>query len=312
MAVMRFLRRHRAIVQIVFGLVAVAFLAWAVIDNWTDLIHAIGSMDPLSIAGAVLLAYAGTIANMLSWRSIVSSFGVHLPFAGAGRVTFTAQIGKYIPGGVWPMVAGSQLGGRVGLSGTTMVATMTLQLAISLVTGTVIACGSLIIVPGLAHEYWWVVLVIVVIAAVALVPRVMQRLLRVFFRLTRRSEEVPDLQGAHLGKAIAWAILAWVLFGLQLWLLLGALGSVEWTILVPAICGYALSWVVGFLAVFAPAGAGVREGILVLLFAATFTAPAVLGVALVSRMAFILVDITLFAWAAHGIRAMRSAERRAV
>jgi hypothetical protein len=299
-------------VQIVFGLVAVAFLVWAVVDNWTDLIHAIGSMDPFSIAGAVLLAYAGTIANMLSWRSIVSSFGVHLPVAGAGRVTFTAQIGKYIPGGVWPMVAGSQLGGRVGLTGTTMVATMTLQLAISLVTGTVIACGSLIIVPALAHEYWWVVLVIVVIAAVALVPRVMQRLLRVFFRLTRRSEEVPDLQGAHLGKAIAWAILAWVFFGLQLWLLLGALGSLEWRILVPAICGYALSWVVGFLAVFAPAGAGVREGILVLLFAATFTAPAVLGVALVSRMAFILVDITLFAWAAHGIRAMRSAERRAV
>jgi uncharacterized membrane protein YbhN (UPF0104 family) len=299
------LRRYRAPIQIGFGIVAVACLVWAVAANWRDLVHAIGSMDPALIVAAVALAYLGTIANMLSWRSIVESFQVQVRPADAGRITFTAQIGKYIPGGVWPMVAGSQLGQRIGLAGATTVVTMTLQLTISLLTGCVLAVGSLFLVPELAGEYWWLIVLVLIAGAIALVPPVMQRLLERVFRLIRRPDLLPALHGKHLGRAILWALAAWILFGLQLWLLFCALGTVEWRILIPAICGYALSWVVGFLAIFAPAGAGVREGILVLLFADTFGGSSVLGVALVSRMAFILVDLTLFLWAAGGLRRHR-------
>ena len=66
-----------------------------------------------------------------------------------------------------------------------------------------------------------------------------------------------------------------------------------------------LAWVVGFLAVPVPAGAGVREAV----FVATSGLPAGVGltVAVTTRLAFILVDLVGAASAAPGLRRGRIA-----
>ncbi|WP_246846397.1 hypothetical protein [Humibacter ginsenosidimutans] len=141
----------------------------------------------------------------------------------------------------------------------------------------------------------------------------MRRILAFAFRIFRRPDLVPAIRGRHLGSAIGWAVASWALFGLHLCSLFFALGHLNASIVIPAISGYALSWAVGFLAVFAPAGAGVREAILVLLFAGSIGGADVLGVAVVSRMIFILVDVTLFGSSALSWRFSnrnRSAEPR--
>jgi uncharacterized membrane protein YbhN (UPF0104 family) len=61
-----------------------------------------------------------------------------------------------------------------------------------------------------------------------------------------------------------------------------------------AVGGYALAWVVGFLVVVVPAGAGARELVLVAVLAGTLPHAAVLLVVLVSRVLVTLVDL-LFA-----------------
>lgn len=306
---MRLLRRYRAPIQIAFGAVAVGFLVWVVVANWAAFVDVLQSMKPWAVALAVVAAFAGTFVNMLSWRSILLSFGHHLTVGQAGRVSFMAQIGKYIPGGVWPMAAGSQLGAQVGLAGTTTVVTMTLQLAISLVTGAVVAIGTLLLIPALAERYLWAVLLVLAAGLVALLPPVMSRLLRILFRLIRRPDLLPALKGKHLGHAIAWSLVGWLLQGLQLWFLFGAVAAWRWDTLLPAVSGYALSWLAGFLAVFAPAGAGVREGVLVLLFAGTFGTATIFGIALVSRIIFVFVDAAFFAAA---LASAQRASRRAV
>ena len=53
---------------------------------------------------------------------------------------------------------------------------------------------------------------------------------------------------------------------------------------------FALAWLVGFVAVFAPAGAVVREACAVLLLGAVVTQPQALAFALVSRFAMTLAD----------------------
>jgi glycosyltransferase 2 family protein len=292
---MRFLRRARTPIQIVFGLVAVGFLAWIVVSNWQQFVSVLASMNGTVVAGAVVLAFIGTLLNMFSWKSILHSFGHDVGALQAGRVTFTAQIGKYIPGGVWPMVAGSQLGAGLGIAGTTMVVTMTLQLGISLIAGGVVAIGSLVFVPTLAEQYAWLVVLILLAGCVVLLPPVMSRLLTLLFRLIRRSDLIPQLRGRHLGAAIAWAVAAWLAMGLQFYLLIVAVDGWSLDTLVPAVSGYALAWLVGFLAVIAPAGAGVREAVLVALFAGMLGTATIFGIALVSRMIFVVVDVALFA-----------------
>ena len=82
------------------------------------------------------------------------------------------------------------------------------------------------------------------------------------------------------------AIIAWGVAGVQVWLLAVGFGmSPSVSGLLLAVGAYALAWVVGFLAVFMPAGTGVREGILSLFFTGVLSSGGVLAVVLVSRIA---------------------------
>jgi hypothetical protein len=83
-----------------------------------------------------------------------------------------------------------------------------------------------------------------------------------------------------------------------------------------SIGGYALSWVAGFLAVFAPAGAGVREAVIVAVLSTQTKTSVALVVALVSRALSVVADATAGAVGAslvgrgqlRALRARRSAD----
>ena len=71
-------------------------------------------------------------------------------------------------------------------------------------------------------------------------------------------EQWTSLRGTAV--ATAWALVAWVLAGLQIWLLAVPLGApATWRTFALTTGGYALAWAIGLVVVVAPAGAGARE-----------------------------------------------------
>jgi uncharacterized membrane protein YbhN (UPF0104 family) len=76
----------------------------------------------------------------------------------------------------------------------------------------------------------------------------------------------------------------WIFFGLQIWLLGSRLGLSSGSGLLLAIGGFAFAWCAGFVVVFAPAGAGIREVVLVALFAGVMHRADATAIALVSRV----------------------------
>lgn len=293
---MKILTKYRKPVQVGFAVVVIACIAWTVVANWASFSASVSQMDPLWIVASGAAGFTGVALSMLAWRAIVIAFGHRISVRDAGYVVFVSQIGKYIPGGVWPIVAGSQLGRRAGLPTATTVVTLTAQLGVSLVTGSTLAVGALFGFPAL-REYAWVLVVLVVIGVVALLPPVMRRVLGWMFTVMKRRDELPELRTLPLLSAVGWSLASWAAFGLHLWCIVSALGTVDVAAILPAICGYALAWVVGFLAVIAPAGAGVREAILALVLANTVTASSILGIVLVSRFVLIVVDVAVCGYA---------------
>jgi uncharacterized membrane protein YbhN (UPF0104 family) len=65
---------------------------------------------------------------------------------------------------------------------------------------------------------------------------------------------------------------------------------------------FAVAWLVGLLAVFAPGGLGVREAVLVALLASRIGAANALVVAAVSRLTLIFVDVVLAGVATVSLR----------
>ena len=99
------------------------------------------------------------------------------------------------------------------------------------------------------------------------------------------------------------AMVAWLPLGAHVWLLTWAVGGDPLRSLGPAVGAYALAWTLGLLVVFAPAGLGVREVVLVVALAPVVDAGAALVVAVLSRLVMTVADV---GWAGLAVLVSRA------
>jgi len=251
------------------------------------------SVDTILLASVAVVA--GLLAAALSWRAVLTGLGSHLPLAVAGRVYLLAQLGKYLPGSLWPVLAQTELGREHEVPRARSAVAAVAVLVVSLVTGTIVGVGFLALsATGAVRTYWYVALV-PLLGVVVLCPPVLSRLLRLALRVTRRPMTDTTVSGSAMLVSAAWGFLQWICFGLQAWLLARGLGGGKdpLLLLLLTVGAFALAWVVGFLVVFVPAGAGAREAALVLVLGPTLGRGNALALALVSRVLMIVGDFVV-------------------
>ena len=217
---------------------------------------------------------------------------------------YTSQLGKYLPGSVWPVVAQVQLGARWGAPRKVMLAASMLLLVMLTVTG--ILVGALLLPwssPDGLHRYWWL-LVLLPPLVVLLHPRVVCALIDQVSVWTGGERLDARVSVSGLLRAGLWALLAWVLLGTHLLILMSAYGPVDGFDAAAAVGGIGLAWAAGLAFILAPAGAGVREGVLVLTLGPVVGIEAAVTVALASRVLLVLTDIALAATSV-GLRGLR-------
>jgi hypothetical protein len=273
-----------------FVALATGLLAWAIsryrgaiADSWSS----IGAPAFLASGAAALVALG---ANALSWRAVMRALGLRSTRREAARVFFISQVGKYVPGSVWPVVAQAEFARDHGVDRVRALIGSLGAMVVGVVTAGVIgAVGTTVFVPGAFAAYWWV-LPIAAALGVLLVPSVLRRIVARAMRLRGGKGEAPEIVGRDLAVAVLWSAAMWALLGIHAWILLRQVApgpSISWWL---ATGVFALAWLVGFVVVFAPAGAGAREVALVFLLAAVATAPQALGFALASRVLMTLAD----------------------
>ena len=273
-----------------FLAVALGLLIVVVIKEWDEVTEALRS---LSWQTVVLAGLAATIAlgiNALSWRQVMVSVGLEASVPSALRVFLLSQVGKYVPGSVWPVLAQAEFARDHGVSRAKAMTGSIVAMVVGVVTAAVVGLvGAAITVPDAVATYWWIVPVAVALVAL-LTPPVLRRVVALAFRVTKRTEEPAEITGGALAASAAWSVLMWLLLGLQAWLLLRELAPGPDSTYVLATGAFALAWLVGFLVVIAPAGVGAREAALVFLLGSVATGPQALSLALVSRFLMTAAD----------------------
>lgn len=234
------------------------------------------AIPPWALAGATAAMLAGVGASAMVWRVLLTGLGHPLRLRDGARVFFLGQIGKYVPGSVWPVLAQMELGRDHAVPATVSAAAFALFMAVHLLSAVVAGVVALS-VTGLAAWPW---LVAAVPAALLLLPGPLRLGLGLAGRFARRPMPVPPPAGVLLA-ACGWAGAMWGCYGLHLWLL--APGAGVPLGLVEAVGVYALAWAAGFVVVVAPAGAGAREAVMLALLAGSAGTSALLALALVSR-----------------------------
>ncbi len=293
-----------------YGFVAVALAAavYAVQREWDEIVPALRQMPLGLVLGSLGVGVVYLLMTMMSWRSVLGDLGSRLGPRATFAVFFVSQLGKYVPGGVWNVVAAGELGADHRVPRRRSLSAMLVTLFVSIVSGLAVGVPTLAATAGgLGGAYRWLWLLLPV-TLVLLAPPVMNRVLALVMRLARREPLEHPLTARGTLTAVAWAVGAWLVAGVQVWLL--ALGTgvepspASWARVTGA---YAVAWVVGFLVLVVPAGLGAREVVLLALLAPLVPGDgAVLVLVLVSRIVQTVADVAL---AAAGLVVSRRAAR---
>lgn len=266
---------------------AAAAAVWAIVANWTQVRAALGQMSiaALAVSAAATFGYVGL--TMLSWQAIVD---VSIPTA--ARIFFVSQIAKYLPGGVWNFVAVGEAARGYSISRRRSISSLAVAVAISIVVGAMLALPFLVMGDdALRDRYRWL-LAAVPLGIVVLVPSVLNRCLNAALRLARRDRLDLPVSGRAIARSAFFSAAAWAAIGLQIYVLLTALGmEASLAGLARAIGGYALGWTAGFLVFFVPAGVGVREVALGAVLAGTVDTGALVVVVITSRVLVTMADL---------------------
>jgi glycosyltransferase 2 family protein len=276
---------------VTFLAVALGFGCYAVASDWSAIRAGLDRLTAPELAaglGCVLLAL---LAGLMQWRAVLADLGSRLPLRAAARVFFLGQLGKYLPGSVWAALGQIELATSYRVPRRRSAATYAITMLTTLIAAVVVAAVLLPFVKhGKLHAYIWVLLV-APLGLVALLPPVLRPLLAAVFKLLRQPPPEHPVTAKGTVLAFAWAVVGWLGYGLQIWVLTSALGAPSGRAFAASVGGFALAWSVGFLVLFAPAGAGAREATLVVLLTPVLSADTALLAALVSRLLMTAADL---------------------
>ncbi|HWV57798.1 MAG TPA: hypothetical protein VNZ57_10130 [Longimicrobiales bacterium] len=254
--------------------------------------------------GLMVLSFVGLVAmylwHAMLWRRIVTELSsCTLTRRRTIRVYFLANLGKYIPGKFWQVAGLAVLAGRAGVQPVVAVASALLGQLAFLVAGLAIVTA---LVPGALDlgPLLWLALAAMILAGGIYAVRHLAPVQRIVAGLGPRFvEPLRDL--ARVAAEIRVPqVTVWFVAYLATWLLLGAAFTVFVSAFVPLggvsafprLAGImAASYLAGYVAIIAPAGVGVREGVMGLLLAQLMPAPAAVIVAVASRIWFTLAEL---------------------
>jgi uncharacterized membrane protein YbhN (UPF0104 family) len=256
----------------------------------------IDSIDKVGVGGIVLSAAAALVGvggTYLQWRAVLIGLDVRLGVAEGARVFFVSQLGKYLPGSVWPVVMQMEAGRRRGANRSTMLAANLITVLLSVCVGVVLA-GLLLpfSVPAALHRFWWALAALPLLVVLAL-PRSLPFLLDWLLKVLRRAPLDVVMTGSATRTALGWSALSWVAFGTHLAVLVAAIGKPSLGLLALCVGAMGLAVSAGVLFLPAPAGAGMREVILGYVLVAVLTSGQVVAVVIASRVILLLADLLM-------------------
>jgi hypothetical protein len=283
-------RRALRILRVAVVIAVVAAVAYAADREFGAVRATLRALSWKSLTASLAAVVLGMFATVKVWQHLLASMGTRIRYRQAAQVNLVGQLGKYLPGSVWAFVLQTQLGKRYKIPRTRALITLLLSAGITSVTA--LSLGVLVAEP-LSHRWGeaaWLLL-IGPLALVTLIPQVLTRIANLALKLLRRRQMTQQLRAGEIARAIAWSYISWLLFGLQLWILTGALAKQSLTgfVITTGAFGFAMS--AGFLAFVLPSGLGVREAVIVAGLAPLAAAGPALAIALTSRLLFTVADV---------------------
>jgi len=285
--------------QWALGLLVAGFAVRALVRNWDELRTQplVLELRPGYLLASVLLVWAMYALLIWAWRFMLASWGQELNGWTAARIWTVSSLGKYLPGKVWAIAGMALMAQQAGVAAWAATGSAVVLQVLAIGTGAALVGLTGAVALEAAHPGARLALGALVIASavgvgLVLWPPVVRRLLRMA-RVPAEAVMAPKPEGVIAGIVVN--AVAWIGYGTSLWLLARGILPATQLGLPRAIAVFTVSYLAGFLALLAPGGLGVREGLFILTLQQPLGIAAATALALASRL---LLTITEFGAAA--------------
>ena len=246
----------------------VGFVWRTLVDAWHQLGEYPWEFRGGWIAAAAVFYLLALLPPAVFWFSALRALGQHPGFWEAIRAYYLGHLGKYVPGKAMVVIlrAGLIRGERVDTG--VAAASVFLESLTWISVGAVLAAGYLAAHLAREEPVFWLSLGVMVATGIPTLPHVFPRLAKLAGVGKQDPAIVEKLDGLGLRTTVlGWGLmgLGWILMGLANWSTFRAMGLPGGEVLneLPRFMAAAsLAIVVGFVAIFAPGGIGVREAVL--------------------------------------------------
>lgn len=292
--------RRRGPVQLLRAAFLVAVLVFAAYYLWSNrqqVGQAWHNVSLLPVLGAFLASGLAAWSGVPAWRDLLVGLGSPLRFRDAQRVFLMGQLGKYIPGGVWTVLAQVTMAKELQVPRSRSGTASLMSILVAVVTASGLGAVCLAVAGHqVIGRYGWLLLLAIPLLAL-LHPDVLVYAGALVGRVTRRSVELERIPERTLLAAAGWLLAGQVFNGLAFWLLVDSISGRSTDPLL-SIGLFALAGAVGIVIIFLPAGLGAREVILAFGLATVTDPGSAALIVLLSRLVLTIVDVAVAAAAA--------------
>lgn len=206
--------------------------------------------------------------------------GRHVNF----RLWTQSELMRYVPGNIWSVAARFRGATEGGVSRGGSAQALALEALLQLT-------GAAIVASWFWLGGWWKATALGLFAAL---PFLLPRMMPWLWRILRRTSTLPAIAPNELNILIGLYTLVWLVFGLANAAIFYAFESLPLVDIGSLIGLNVAAWLIGFLSFITPMGLGVREVVIVKLFAPVLASGPASIVAVVSRIWLIISEVVFF------------------
>ena len=238
------------------------------------------------------------VTGSLAWRTLIAGFGIKLRLHESFRVIYLANLGRYVPGKVWQVVGMVGLAKEVNVPTPVALASFALiQIyALPAVFGIIPVTLQMGNLPDsmtvmLDILYIFMAAVIVIFLVLFFRPGSLNWALNKILKLLKKEPVQYNPTLKNRIQILTLYIITWALLGTSFHFFIIALLSESQIPLIFSAGTYITAYTFGYVALVAPAGLGVREGMMSALLATRLGGPVAASMAIINRVWITLIEL---------------------
>ena len=272
---------------ILIGLAGIAFVVRTIVKKRHEVSDAFSHLNGLTLIASLLLGLSAMTLIGYLWTRMLVTRGHRAPPRSAMAWYFAGQLGKYVPGGIWPIVGRAELATRGGVPRPDAYAATGLSMVTTYLAAALAICiGSLL---SWSYPFAGIAgLTAMSLGFMAFSNSFLRgKVLAILNRITPRASALTEPRRLLLLTLVH--LPAWILMSLSTSVTASAFGAHIGILHMLFITS--ASWLAGFVVVGVPGGIGVRESVFTTLAGTALTPGVAVSLALASRVVFIAVDV---------------------